>query len=199
MAQVDERDLEAKVKEMYRDVAQKPKEEFHFEMGRALAEKLGYPPADLDRVPEPAIDSFAGVGYHFDLAQIKEGDHVLDLGSGSGMDAFFAATRVGSTGQVIGIDMTDEQLKKAETLGDGFDTGAVMFKKGHIEKLPIPDEKADVVVSNGVINLSARKSEVFDEASRVLKPGGGSRYPTSFLKSSCLTESAATLPCGLLV
>src|ERR671914_1685008 len=110
--QLDTRDLEGRVKEMYREVAEEPEREFHFETGRGLAERLGYPPADLDRVPAAAIDSFAGVGYFLDLAAIEAGEAVLDLGSGSGTDSFLAALAGGSSGEVIGIDMTEQQLAK---------------------------------------------------------------------------------------
>lgn len=168
----DPRDLEHKVKAMYRDVAEDPTGEFHFEMGRHLAERLGYDPADLDRVPEEATDSFAGVGHFFHLASVKPGDTVVDLGSGAGMDTFIAALKVGASGKVIGVDMTDAQLDKAARLGarDGFDT--VSFRKAYIEEVPLPEATADVVISNGVINLSPVKQKVFDEAARLLKRGG---------------------------
>ena len=169
---LDVKKLEREVKNVYRDVAQTPHEEFHFEMGRPLAERLGYPPEDLDRSPTEAIDSFAGVGYHFDLADLQEGEAVLDLGSGSGTDVFIAALHVSDAGSVTGLDMTDEQLAKARQLRDaaGFDN--VSFDQGYIEDLPFEDGTFDVVVSNGVINLSPEKDRVFEEASRVLKPGG---------------------------
>src|SRR5262245_30686527 len=111
---VNARELEAKVKEMYRDVATNPHGDFHFEMGRAMAERLGYAGVDLDRVPAEAIESFAGVGYFFHFADLQKGDLVVDLGSGSGMDSFVASIKVGTNGRVVGVDMTDEQLVKAE-------------------------------------------------------------------------------------
>lgn len=157
MSAVDKKELETKVKEMYRAVAQNPNGEFHFEMGRKLAEKLGYPTSDLDQLPPEAIDSFAGVGYYFDLANIQEGEHVLDLGSGSGMDVFFAALKVGPSGKVVGVDMTDAQLEKAEVLRTEGEFQSVSFRKGYIEALPFQDAQFDVVVSNGVINLSPEK------------------------------------------
>jgi arsenite methyltransferase len=168
----DPKELEAKVKSMYRDVAENPKGEFHFEMGRALAERLGYDPADLDRIPAAAIDSFAGVGHYFHLARPQAGETVVDLGSGSGMDAFIAALKVGPSGTVIGIDMTDEQLVKSEKLRRqaGFDN--VRFEKGYIEETGLSAGTADIVISNGVINLSPTKPKVFAEAARLLKPGG---------------------------
>src|SRR5919204_3101683 len=110
---LDTRDLERRVKEMYREVAEEPFKEFHFETGRALAERLGYPTAELDAIPAEAIDSFAGVGYYFDLACIRPGETIVDLGSGSGMDSFLAARQVRDSGRVIRIDMTEAQLAKA--------------------------------------------------------------------------------------
>ena len=118
MAQVDVTELRDKVKVMYRAVAEAPEGEFHFEMGRVLAERLGYPSAELDRVPSEAIESFAGVGYHLGLAGIAARERVVDLGSGSGMDAFLAAQHAGAQGQVVGVDMTDEQLAKARRLAE---------------------------------------------------------------------------------
>ncbi|MEE8401168.1 MAG: methyltransferase domain-containing protein [Candidatus Hydrothermarchaeaceae archaeon] len=170
MDSVNQEELQTKVKEMYKQVAEDPHGEFHFEMGRGLAEKLGYSQDGLDKIPSEAIDSFAGVGYYFDLADIKEGESVLDLGSGSGMDSFLAALKVGANGKVVGIDMTDEQLEKARKLGEKFQN--ISFRQGYIEALPVEDESFDVVISNGVINLSAEKEKVFGEISRVLKRGG---------------------------
>ena len=169
---LDRVDLERRVKDMYTRVADEPAGEFHFEMGRTLAERLGYPPADLDRIPREAVESFAGVGYYFDLAGIRAGESVLDLGSGSGMDTFLAAVATGPAGRVDGVDMTDAQRKKAERLGtrDGFTQ--VRFHKGYIEALPFDQACCDVVISNGVINLSGDKPAVFAEVARVLKPGG---------------------------
>lgn len=169
---VDASELEQKIKKMYADVALNPGGDYHFEMGRALAEKLGYEKKDLDRIPAAAIDSFAGVGYYFDLANIKEGEHVLDLGSGSGMDVFVAALKAGSAGHVYGADITDEQLKKSEQLRKENEFETVSFHKIRIEMLPFEDAGFDVVISNGVINLSVDKEKVFAEAARVLKPGG---------------------------
>ncbi len=169
---VDIEELRGKVRNMYQQVAEDPKGEFHFEMGRALAEKLGYPSEDLDRIPAEAAESFAGVGYSFDLAGLREGETVLDLGSGSGMDSFLAALKVGSGGRVIGLDMTEEQLEKAELLRKRHGFENVSFVKGFIEDLPLEDARFDVVISNGVINLAAEKDKVFREIARVLKPGG---------------------------
>src|ERR1043165_6134024 len=168
----DPKELEAKVKAMYKSVAEDPHGEFHFEMGRTMAERLGYAPADLDRIPAESIESFAGVGYYFHLAAVKPGGTVVDLGSGSGMDTFIAAAKVGPRGKVIGVDMTDEQRAKAERLRDRDGFLNVTYVKGYIEQAPLPDGVADVVISNGVINLATDKSKVFREVARLLKSGG---------------------------
>ena len=169
---LDTHKLEREVKSMYRDVAVATDAEFHFETGRDLAERLGYDSDTLTPVPDEAIDSFAGVGYYFDMAALEPRETVLDLGSGSGMDAFYAAMNVTETGSVTGVDMTPEQVEKANDLAahDGFHN--VTFREGYIEDLPFEDASFDAVISNGVINLSAEKDRVFEEAHRVLKPGG---------------------------
>jgi arsenite methyltransferase len=169
---LDVKDLEERVRQMYRDVALHPDQGFHFETGRALAERLGYPPGELAKVPAGAVDSFAGVGFFLDLAAIRPSDTVIDLGSGSGMDSLLAAHLVGPSGRVVGVDMTEEQLDKATGLAAEAGLEQVEFRRGHIERLPVADGSADVVISNGVVNLSPRKSTVFAEAARVLCAGG---------------------------
>jgi arsenite methyltransferase len=169
-ALVDAERLEAEVKAMYRKVAHGDDAELHFEVGRALAEHLGYPGELLDAIPAEALASFAGVGHHLDLAALRPGEAVLDLGSGSGTDVFCAAVLVGETGRVTGVDMTAEQLAKAAGLRDEFPQ--VELVDAHIEALPFDDASFDAVLSNGVINLSAAKHRVFAEAARVLRPGG---------------------------
>jgi arsenite methyltransferase len=170
--QVDVADLERRVKDVYRDVAQRPQDMYHFEMGRALAERLGYPADLLDRVPAAAVDSFAGVGYYFDLARPALGDRVLDLGSGSGMDSFALAHLVGPGGQVTGVDMTEEQLAKADSLRDATGVTNVTFVPGYIQDPPVPDASVELIVSNGVLNLAPDKAAVFAAAARALEPGG---------------------------
>lgn len=169
---VDTDDLRGRVRAVYRRVAEAPNAEFHFAVGRPLAERLGYPAADLDRIPPPALASFAGVGWHLDLAALRPGDRVLDLGSGSGTDSFLAAGRVGPTGRVTGIDMTPAQLTKARTLQRRHEIANVAFEEGYIEALPVADASVDAVISNGVINLAPDKEAVFREAARALRPGG---------------------------
>jgi len=171
-SQLDTADLTTRVKGMYQEVALHPEHEFHFETGRNLAERLGYPPSDLDRVPAASIDSFAGVGYFFDLAAIAPGETVLDLGSGSGMDVFLAALATGGAGRVIGIDMTREQLDKADRLAAEADIANAELREGMIEEPPVDPGSIDCVISNGVINLSPDKPAVFAAAATALSPGG---------------------------
>jgi arsenite methyltransferase len=169
---IDREVLETQVKQMYRGVAREPDAELHFEVGRRLALRLGYPAELLDAIPAEALSSFAGVGYHLDLAALTPGDKVLDLGSGSGTDAFCAALQVGAPGRVIGVDFTDEQIEKATLLRDRDAFTQLEFVEETIDKLPFEDGVFDVVISNGVFNLSPVKHRVFAEAARVLRPGG---------------------------
>jgi arsenite methyltransferase len=169
---VDTVELETKVKEMYRHVAQEPGGNYHFELGESLALRVGYDTERLHNVPAGAVESFAGVGFFFDLADLASGEAVVDLGSGSGMDALYAAAFVGRTGRVVGIDFTLEQLEKARKLAAGAGTDQVEFIEGRIEDLPLTDASMDCVISNGVINLAPDKHAVFAEAARVLRPGG---------------------------
>jgi len=139
---VDTVELETKVKDMYRHVAEEPHGDYHFELGRPLAERLGYPREQLDGIPDGAIESFAGVGYFFDLAELSEGETVVDLGSGSGMDVFFAALEVGANGRVIGIDFTAEQLAKAQSLAKDAGFGQVEFRESRIEQPSVDDGRS---------------------------------------------------------
>jgi arsenite methyltransferase len=169
---VDGERLEAEVKDMYRRVAREEAAALHFEVGREVAEYLGYPPDLLDAIPAAAVASFAGVGYHLDLAALRPGEAVLDLGSGSGTDIFCAAVLVGEAGRVVGVDFTDAQLQKAARLRDESGFSQVELVESRIEALPFEDASFDAVISNGVINLSLLKGQVFAEAARVLRLGG---------------------------
>lgn len=169
---VDAAELERQVKDMYTRVALAPEGGFHFELGRPLANRLGYTLGELDAVPAEAVQSFAGVGYYFDLATLSPGERVVDLGSGSGMDTFIAAQKVGPAGHVTGIDITDAQLAKAERLRHGVALGTVRFCKASIDATELPGASWDAVISNGVINLSPDKPAVLREAARLLRPGG---------------------------
>jgi ubiquinone/menaquinone biosynthesis C-methylase UbiE len=170
--QLDTSELEQRVKRMYEEVAREPEREFHFETGRPLAERLGYPSGDLDRIPAAAIDSFAGVGYFLDLAAIAPGETVLDLGSGSGTDSFLAAVATTEAGRVVGIDMTHQQLAKARRLTAEAGFTQISFRNGYIERPPVDEAAFDCVISNGVVNLSPDKPAVFAAAARALRPGG---------------------------
>jgi arsenite methyltransferase len=169
---LDTADLTERVKGMYQEVALHPDHDFHFETGRPLAERLGYPIDDLDQIPAAAIDSFAGVGYFLDLAAIVPGEVVLDLGSGSGTDSLLAALAAGESGRVIGIDMTPEQLRKATDLATDAGISNVEFRQGRIEDPGVAPGSLDCVISNGVINLSPDKHAVFAAAAAALRPGG---------------------------
>lgn len=164
--------LQQQVRDVYKEVAETPENNFHFRLGRKLCEELGYTKDELDTIPKQAVDSFAGVGYHFGIAELKTGEKVLDLGSGSGMDAFIASRKVGNSGSITGIDMTPAQLNKSERLAHEANITNVKFVRSFIEELPIETESFDAVISNGVINLSAEKEKVFAEIARVLKKGG---------------------------
>ena len=167
--------LEAQLKDeivrMYQEVAEHPEREFHFFHGRAAAEMFGYDAALLDAAPEGAVASFAGVGNPHERAGIAAGETVLDLGSGAGLDAFIAARRVGPSGRVLGVDMNPAMCEKARA--HVADSGSTLdCREGRMEELPVEDATVDVVISNGVINLSFRKRRVIEELFRVLKPGG---------------------------
>ena len=165
-------ELAAKVNKMYQLVAEQPHATYHFELGRPLALRLGYAPELLDQIPAGAVESFAGVGYFFDLADLGVGETVLDMGSGSGMDACYARQLVGPAGRVIGVDFTVAQLDKARRMTAEAGLVNVEFREARIESLPVDDASVDCVISNGVINLAPDKEQVFAEAARVLRPGG---------------------------
>jgi arsenite methyltransferase len=172
MISVDPEALRADVREKYRDVALHPDGEFHFHTGRPLAALLGYPPEVVDALPDRAVESFAGVGNPFSLRPLQAGERLVDFGSGGGFDCFVAAQAVGADGQVIGVDMTPEMLEKARGTAEEMGLTNVEFREGLLEHLPVEDGWADVVISNGVINLCAEKASVFAEALRILRPGG---------------------------
>ncbi|MGQ0830867.1 MAG: methyltransferase domain-containing protein [Microthrixaceae bacterium] len=169
---VDPEALRADVREKYREVALQPGGTFHFHTGRPLAALLGYADAIVDSLPDRAVESFAGVGNPFSLRPLGAGEHVVDLGSGGGFDCFVAAASVGSEGHVIGVDMTPEMLAKSRATAELLGLGNVEFREGILEELPVEDGWADVVISNGVINLCADKPAVFAQAFRALRPGG---------------------------
>jgi arsenite methyltransferase len=169
---VDADALRAEVKSKYREVATDPHAKFHFHTGRYLTKHLGYDDVFVGSLPDVAVESFAGVANPFSLQPLSEGEQVVDIGSGAGFDSFVAAHQVGPTGKVVGVDMTEEMLAKSRATREKLGLGHVEFREGLAEDLPIEDGWADVVISNGVINLCPDKRVAFSEIYRVLRPGG---------------------------
>ncbi len=169
---VDLDELRAEVQAKYAVVATDPETDFHFHTGRFIAERCGYDGETLDAVPEPALESFAGVANPWHFGKPMAGERIVDVGSGAGFDSFVAARAVGHTGEVVGIDMTTEMLDKARAVAAHSGVDNVDFRRGFMEQLPVEDSWADVVVSNGVFNLAPNKKLVFSEVWRVLRPGG---------------------------
>ncbi len=163
--------LKREIKKTYASVSETPEQDFIFPTGRAWAEDLDYPP-ELANVPESAVESFAGVANPFSLGRLEPGETVLDLGSGAGTDSLVAVQMVGPEGSVTGIDMTPEMLTKARAAASELGVSNAQFIEGEVERLPFADERFDVVISNGVIDLVPDKDAVFGELLRVLKPGG---------------------------
>ncbi len=170
--QLDFEQLREAIRQEYAEVALKPEQGFHFHTGRPLARMLGYDDQWLEGIPERSIESFAGTGNPFSLGLLQPGERVVDVGSGAGIDSLIAARMVGSEGWVIGVDMTPAMLEKARRSAyeGGFTT--VEFRQGLAESLPVLDGWADVVISNGVLNLTPDKDAALREMARVLKPGG---------------------------
>jgi SAM-dependent methyltransferase len=163
--------LKDEIIRMYQDVADNPDGEFHFFHGRQAAEMFAYDARALDEAPEGAVASFAGVGNPHVRSNVQPGETVLYLGSGAGLDAIIAARSAGPTGKVIGVDLNPSMCLKAQAHAAA--TGSDMeCHEGRMENVPLTDESVDVILSNGVINLSFQKRKVVEEMFRVLRPGG---------------------------
>ena len=171
-SKVDREALRDQIEAKYCDVAKKPEQGFHFHTGRPLAAMLEYPAADVDALPESTIESFAGTGNPFLLGKLHEGETVLDIGCGAGFDTLQAAKQVGPAGRVIALDMTEAMLEKTRLGAEALGLTNVDVKLGYAEELPADDASVDIVISNGVINLTPDKMAVMQEVYRVLKPGG---------------------------
>jgi arsenite methyltransferase len=164
--------LRRAIREEYAEVAANPERGFHFHTGRPLARMLEYADEWLEGLPESSIESFAGTGNPFSLGELRPGESVADVGCGAGIDSLIAAKKVGPDGRVIGVDMTPSMLEKARQGAKEAGLKNVEFREGYAEELPIVDGWADVVISNGVLNLMPDKSAALEEVSRVLKPNG---------------------------
>jgi arsenite methyltransferase len=164
--------LREAIQQEYDLVAREPERGFHFHTGRPLARMLDYDDVWLERVPEDSIASFAGTGNPFRLGVLAHGEQVVDVGSGAGLDSLIAAHMVGSDGRVIGVDMTPAMLARARQSAAASALQNIEFRDGYAEALPVPDDWADVVISNGVLNLAPDKAAALGEMQRVLKPGG---------------------------
>ena len=169
---VDLDELRKAIQDEYALVAQEPEHGFHFLVGRPLAQLLGYEETWLDGIPEPTIASFAGTGNPFSVGATQPAERVVDVGCGGGIDSLIAAKMVGASGRVIGVDMTPAMVLKAQTSAAVADIRNVEFRAGFGEALPVEDGWADVVISNGVLNLMPDKDAALREMARVLKPGG---------------------------
>jgi arsenite methyltransferase len=169
---VDPVALRAQVRDTYREVAADPSRRFHFSTGRELARRLRYPADAVAALPDRAVESFAGVADPCALRPLAPGERVVDVGSGAGLDSILAARQVGPQGRVVGVDMTPEMVEKATATATALGLAQVEFRLGLAEDLPVEDGWADVVISNGVLNLCADKGAVLSEIRRVLRPGG---------------------------
>jgi SAM-dependent methyltransferase len=169
---LDQEALRCEIRREYAEVATHPSRGFHFHTGRPLAKMLGYADAWLEDVPEPSIESFAGTGNPFAIRSVAAGERVVDVGSGGGIDSLIAASMTGDQGRVIGIDMTPEMLAKARASASAIGATNVEFREGHAETLPVENGWADLVISNGALNLCPDKLQILREMHRVLRPGG---------------------------
>jgi arsenite methyltransferase len=185
--------LRSSVREKYREVALHPDGAFHFHTGRPLAARLGYDGAFVAGLPDRAVESFAGVANPFSLRPVVPGDRIVEVGSGGGFDSFVAAHLVGPGGRVVGVDMTPEMLAKSRETARLLGLDHVEFREGLAEDLPVEDGWADVVISNGVLNLVADKGQAFAEIHRVLRPGGRLQFADIAIGRAVPDEAVGTI------
>jgi arsenite methyltransferase len=171
-ADLDIRELREAIRQEYTEVAHDPRKGFHFHTGRRLVAILAYQEAWLSGIPEASIESFAGTGNPFSIAPMNAGERVVDVGCGAGIDTLIAAKMVGPLGRVIGVDMTAAMLEKARGAVEAGGFENVEIREGFMEMLPVEDRWSDVVISNGVLNLTPNKDAALAEMYRVLRPGG---------------------------
>lgn len=171
-APVDVDVLHDEIQRIYTGVSVVPHDDYIFPTGRAWADQIGYPADLLDPIPEETVEAFAGVANHFLLGGVEQGEAVLDLGCGAGMDLLVAAQMAGPSGRAIGVDFTAAMVKRARAAAAEMGLRTVKVHEGPIESTPVEDATVDVVISNGVIDLVPDKDAVFDEIDRVLRPGG---------------------------
>ena len=192
----DQESLEAALKgevlRMYQEVADNPESEFHFFHGREAAEMFGYSSEWLDRAPPGAVASFAGVGNPHERSDVQPGETVLDLGSGAGLDSIIASWQAGPSGAVMGVDLNPSMCLKAQAHAAASGT-TMECHEGRMEEIPLHDEAVDVVISNGVINLSFQKRKVIEEIFRILKPGGRISF-TDIVSAKQLSQAIVNDP-----
>jgi SAM-dependent methyltransferase len=184
-------EIRAAVEQRFAQIARSPGQERKFPVGPASAKTLGYDPQEIDALPASVTESFCGVGYPLGLGEVLPGQTVLDLGSGPGLDCLLAARRVGPTGKVVGVDLCPEMVEKARHNASLLGLHNVEFMQAQIEKLPLPDDSVDVVISNGVFNLCPDKPGVLAEALRVLRPGGRLQMADILLHDDVTPEEVA--------
>ena len=171
-ANVDREQLRRQISAKYTDVALDPNKGFHFHTGRPLAAMLGYADGDVGQLPAATVDSFAGTGNPFSMGRLAGGETVVDIGCGAGFDTLQAALQVGASGRVIAVDMTEAMRERTKSGAAALGVTNVDVRHGYMEELPVDDASVDVVISNGVINLTPDKVGAMREVFRVLKPGG---------------------------
>lgn len=183
------------IKERFERVADQPDEEQKFPIGPESAKALRYDPVEIDNLPRTVTESFAGVGNPLSLGELQNGQTVLDLGSGAGLDSILAAQRVGPNGKVIGVEMTEAMIEKARRNVELLQLQNVEFIQMQVDDLPLQDASVDVAITNGVLNLCPEKLKVLHEIFRVLRPGGRLQMADILLHADVTLEEVATKGC----